>query len=142
MTTESSRPTVLDQLRMPDEVRDEMLALIRSAGGAVWTRPGLPAAQRSMVTVAILAALGREEPLRIHIGLGLDNGLSRLEICEVLMHTAVYAGFPATVTALRAGVRGVRRTGVTSGGRVAPVGPGPRHRTVRAAGRAPGPRPG
>ncbi|HEV8295786.1 MAG TPA: carboxymuconolactone decarboxylase family protein, partial [Acidimicrobiales bacterium] len=54
-----------------------------------------------MITIAMLTALGRQDELRIHIGLGLDNGLSKTEVCEVIMHAAVYAGFPAAVTGFR-----------------------------------------
>jgi 4-carboxymuconolactone decarboxylase len=94
-------PGVLNALPIPDEIRDDMLDLIRKTGGAVWNRDGIPAAQRSMVTIAMLAALNRQDELRVHIAFGLDNGLTRAEICEVLMHTAVYAGFPASVTGFR-----------------------------------------
>jgi 4-carboxymuconolactone decarboxylase len=94
------RPDVLDALRMPAEIRDDMQQLVRAAG-VVWSRDGIPAAQRSMVTIAILTALGRWDELRFHIGFALDNGCTRAEICEVLMHAAVYAGFPASVSGLR-----------------------------------------
>jgi 4-carboxymuconolactone decarboxylase len=101
MAQEIPRPDVLEALPMPAEIRDDMQELVRLAGGLVWNRPGIAAAQRSMVTIAVLTALGRWEELRFHIGFGLDNGLSREEICEVLMHCAVYAGFPAAVSAMR-----------------------------------------
>jgi alkylhydroperoxidase/carboxymuconolactone decarboxylase family protein YurZ len=94
-------PSVLNALQIPDEIRPDMLDLIRKTGGEVWNRDGIPAAQRSMVTIAILAALNRPDELRVHIPFGLDNGLTRAEICEVIMHTAVYAGFPAAVGAFR-----------------------------------------
>jgi alkylhydroperoxidase/carboxymuconolactone decarboxylase family protein YurZ len=98
---EIPRPDVLEALPMPAEIRDDMQELVRVAGALVWNRPGIPAAQRSMVTIAILTALGRWDELRFHIGFGLDNGLSRDEVCEVLMHAAVYAGFPASVSGMR-----------------------------------------
>ena len=101
MAQDIPRPDVLEALAMPDEIRDDMQELVRTAGGMVWNRPGLPAAQRSMVTIAMLTALGRWEELRFHIGFGLDNGATRDEICEVLMHAAVYAGFPAAVNGMR-----------------------------------------
>jgi|EndMetStandDraft_7_1072992.scaffolds.fasta_scaffold658791_1 4-carboxymuconolactone decarboxylase len=101
MAHDIPRPDVLEALPMPAEIRDDMQELVRVAGALVWGRTGIPAAQRSMVTIAILTALGRWDELRFHLGFGLDNGLSREEVCEVLMHAAVYAGFPASVSAMR-----------------------------------------
>jgi 4-carboxymuconolactone decarboxylase len=73
-----------------------------SAFGMIWSRPGLPIRDRSLVTVAQLAALGRTEELRAHLAGALNVGLSREELVEVLMQTAVYAGVPAANEALRA----------------------------------------
>jgi 4-carboxymuconolactone decarboxylase len=72
-----------------------------SAFGTIWSRPGLPLRDRSLVTVAQLAALGRTEELRAHLAGALNVGLTRDELIEVLMHTAVYAGVPAANEALR-----------------------------------------
>jgi 4-carboxymuconolactone decarboxylase len=72
-----------------------------SAFGMIWSRPGLPVRDRSLVTVAQLAALGRTEELRAHLAGALNVGLSRDELVEVLMQTAVYAGVPAANEALR-----------------------------------------
>jgi alkylhydroperoxidase/carboxymuconolactone decarboxylase family protein YurZ len=72
-----------------------------SAFGMIWARPGLPIRDRSLVTVAQLAALGRTEELRAHLAGALNVGLTRDELIEVLMHTAIYAGVPAANEALR-----------------------------------------
>jgi 4-carboxymuconolactone decarboxylase len=72
-----------------------------SAFGMIWSRPGLPLRDRSLVTVAQLAALGRSEELRAHLAGALNVGLTRDELIEVLMQTAVYAGVPAANEALR-----------------------------------------
>jgi 4-carboxymuconolactone decarboxylase len=64
------------------------------AWGEVWSRPGLDRRSRSMVTLALLTALGSPE-LAIHVRGALRNGLSREEIAEVLLHAGVYAGLPA-----------------------------------------------
>jgi 4-carboxymuconolactone decarboxylase len=72
-----------------------------SAFGMIWSRPGLAVRDRSLVTVAQLAALGRSEELRAHLAGALNVGLTREELVEVLMHTAVYAGVPAANEALR-----------------------------------------
>lgn len=72
----------------------------RSAFGMLWARPGLALRDRSLVTVAQLAALGRPQELRAHLVGARNVGISRDEIVEVLMATAVYAGVPAAVEAL------------------------------------------
>jgi len=67
----------------------------------VWTREGLDRRSRSMITLAVLTALGREGELALHVRGALRNGLSRQEIAEVLIHTAVYAGVPASNAAFQ-----------------------------------------
>jgi 4-carboxymuconolactone decarboxylase len=69
--------------------------------GDVWSRPGLDAAQRSLVTIALLTALNRPEQLRAYLAVGLNQGLTRAQVCEVILHTAVYAGFPAAIEGFR-----------------------------------------
>ncbi len=69
--------------------------LTRHAWGAVWTRPGLDRRMRSAITLAVLAALGREQELELHLRGAVRNGLDETEIAEVLIHIAVYAGVPA-----------------------------------------------
>jgi 4-carboxymuconolactone decarboxylase len=69
--------------------------ITRYAWGEIWTRPGLTRPQRSMITIAMLAALGREEELSMHVRAALRNGLTPAEITEVLLQVAVYAGVPA-----------------------------------------------
>lgn len=67
----------------------------RYAWGELWNRPGLSRPERSMITIAILAALGRDEELALHVAAALRNGLGSDEISEVLLHVAVYSGVPA-----------------------------------------------
>jgi 4-carboxymuconolactone decarboxylase len=69
--------------------------ITRHAWGGVWARDGLDRRTRSAITLAVLAALGREQELAVHVAGALRNGLSEAEIAEVFMHTAVYAGAPA-----------------------------------------------
>ena len=66
-----------------------------SAWGALWTRPGLDRRTRSLVTIALLAGLGRREELELHFRASKNIGVDPKEIAEVLMHVAVYAGVPA-----------------------------------------------
>lgn len=72
-----------------------------SAYGMLWDRPGLALRDRSLVTVAQLAALGRTDELRSHLTGALNLGITREELVEVLMQTAVYAGVPAANDALK-----------------------------------------
>ncbi len=74
--------------------------ITRYAWGEVWTRPGLDRRSRSMLTLALLTALGHEQELALHIRAAVTNGLTPDEIGEVLLHTAVYAGVPASNSAL------------------------------------------
>ena len=69
--------------------------------GAVWGRPGLEPKTRSMLNLAMLAALNRPHELRTHIRGALNNGVTRDEIREVLLQVAVYAGVPAAVDSFR-----------------------------------------
>jgi 4-carboxymuconolactone decarboxylase len=68
--------------------------------GDVWSRPGLELWERSMVTIAALTALGRDKQLEAHIRGGLNVGLPREKLVEMLMHLAFYCGFPAANSAL------------------------------------------
>jgi 4-carboxymuconolactone decarboxylase len=70
--------------------------ITRYAWGEIWNRPGLGRRERSMITIAVLAALGRDEELAMHIRAALRNGVTQPEISEVLLHLAVYAGVPAS----------------------------------------------
>jgi len=69
------------------------------AWGMCWTRPGIDRKTRSMVTIALLAALGRYEELQLHVRATVNTGVSKSEVSELLMHAAVYAGIPAANSA-------------------------------------------
>ena len=73
--------------------------ITRYAWGSVWARDGLDRRTRSCLTLALLAALGREAELEMHVRAALRVGLSAEEIREVFLHTAVYAGVPAANSA-------------------------------------------
>ncbi len=72
------------------------------AWGSTWLRDGLELKQRSLCTVAMLAALGHTNELKGHLRGALNNGASLAELREVLLHAAPYAGVPASVAAFRA----------------------------------------
>ncbi|MFQ2194916.1 carboxymuconolactone decarboxylase family protein [Aeromonas jandaei] len=68
--------------------------------GDIWQRPALSARERSLITLAILASLGRVQQLPWHIAFAQQNGLTREQLEELFTHLAFYAGLPAAVTAV------------------------------------------
>jgi 4-carboxymuconolactone decarboxylase len=75
--------------------------ITRYAWGEIWTRPNLPRQTRSLITVAMLVALNREEELRLHLRAALRNGATKVEIRETLLQSAIYCGVPAANSAFR-----------------------------------------
>ncbi len=69
--------------------------------GAIWGREALPRRTRSLLNIAMLTALGREEELRLHLRGAFNNGVTKEEIREVLLQTMIYAGVPAANAAFR-----------------------------------------
>ncbi|WP_249278208.1 4-carboxymuconolactone decarboxylase [Pantoea sp. AMG 501] len=68
----------------------------RYAWGEIWIRPGLTRHTRSLITIGMLIALNREAELKMHLRAAFNNGVSRDEIKELLMHAALYCGLPAS----------------------------------------------
>jgi 4-carboxymuconolactone decarboxylase len=68
--------------------------ITRYAWGEIWARPGLTRAERSIVTLTVLAAMQHEEELAMHVKAALRNGLTEEQIAEVLLQTGLYAGVP------------------------------------------------
>ena len=68
----------------------------------IWNRPALPRKTRSVLNLGMLVALGKEHELKLHLRGALNNGLTKDEIKEVLLQTAIYCGVPAAVVAFRA----------------------------------------
>jgi len=75
--------------------------ITETAWGSVWARPGLDRKTRSLVTIGMLAALGRYDELRLHVRATQNTGVSRDEVVEVLLHAAVYGGIPAANSAFQ-----------------------------------------
>ncbi|MBM7456631.1 3-oxoadipate enol-lactonase/4-carboxymuconolactone decarboxylase [Oceanisphaera litoralis] len=75
--------------------------ITEGAWGSVWSRPGLSKRDRSLLTIALMASLGHEEELAMHIRATRNTGASKAEVQETLLHLAVYAGVPASNTAFR-----------------------------------------
>ena len=83
-----------------DAFNEEFQELItRYAWGEIWTRPGLPRHTRSLITVAMMVALNRADEFRLHLRAAFNNGVTRDQIKEVLLQTAIYCGVPAANTA-------------------------------------------
>jgi 4-carboxymuconolactone decarboxylase len=82
------------QARTTEFDADFQRFITEMAWGSVWARPDLDRRTRSLVTIAILAALGREE-LAVHLRASQNIGVDPREIAEALLHVAVYAGIPA-----------------------------------------------
>lgn len=83
-----------------NDFNEEFQDLItRYAWGEIWGRPGLPRQTRSMLTLAMMVALNRPDELRMHLRAALNNGVTREEIREVLLQTAIYCGAPAANSA-------------------------------------------
>ena len=73
--------------------------ITRYAWGEIWTREGLPRDTRSLLTIAMMVALNRSEELALHLRAARNNGVTRDEIKEVLLQTAIYCGVPAANSA-------------------------------------------
>jgi 4-carboxymuconolactone decarboxylase len=73
--------------------------ITRYAWGEIWSRPGLPRQTRSLITLAMMIALNRGDEFRMHVRAALNNKVSREEIQEVLLQSAIYCGVPAANTA-------------------------------------------
>ena len=81
--------------------RDMQELVTQYCWGDIWNRPGLEPAQRSMINLAMLAALNRPHELATHVRGAVNNGLSPEQIKEVLLQVAVYCGVPAALDSFR-----------------------------------------
>jgi 3-oxoadipate enol-lactonase/4-carboxymuconolactone decarboxylase len=81
--------------------RDFQAFITRSAWGSVWTRPGLDRRTRSLLTIAMMACLGHEEELKLHLRASKNTGATPADVAEALMQVAVYGGVPAANGAFR-----------------------------------------
>ncbi|EKE78753.1 4-carboxymuconolactone decarboxylase [Oceanibaculum indicum] len=85
-----------------DDFNMPMQELVTSyCWGEIWNRPGLPPKTRSLLNLAMLTALNRPHELKLHVRGALNNGVTREEIMEVFLQTAIYCGVPAAIDAFR-----------------------------------------
>jgi len=75
--------------------------ITEAAWGHVWSRPELTKRERSMITIALLAALGQDDEVAMHVRATANTGASREDIREALLHVAIYAGVPAANHAIK-----------------------------------------
>lgn len=87
--------------RATDFTRPIQEHITAKAWGDVWQRPGLDLKTRSLITVAMLTALGKQHELKGHVRGALNNGVTPQEIQEVLLHASIYCGVPTAVDAFR-----------------------------------------
>lgn len=91
----------LDSARMDPFMMPIQQITTEFGWGEIWSRPGLEPRIRSFLSVAFLTALGKHDELRIHIRGALNNGLSREELCELMLQAALYCGVPAGIEGTR-----------------------------------------
>ena len=83
--------------------------ITEGAWGSVWSRPGLTQRERSMITIALLAAGGHDDEVAMHVRATVNTGASADDIKEALLHVAVYAGVPAANRAFKIAKRELER---------------------------------
>lgn len=89
-------------IQTADDFNRPMQELVtRYCWGEIWNRPGLDRKTRSMLNLAMLTALNRPHEIKMHVRGALNNGLTRAEISEVFLHTAIYCGVPAAIDSFR-----------------------------------------
>lgn len=97
-----SREYVDRQLQQADEFTRPMQELATAAGwGMVWSRPGLTYRERSMLTLAFVIARGKAEELALHLDGATRNGVTKNEVREICLQSAIYCGFPEGLGAFR-----------------------------------------
>ena len=90
-------------LRSADDFTGPMQDLVTEyCWGEIWTRPGLDRRTRSFLNLAMLTALNRPHEIKLHVRGALNNGLTRQELMEVFLQSAIYCGVPAALDAMRA----------------------------------------
>ena len=75
--------------------------ITEAAWGHVWSRPHWSHRQRSIVTIALLAALGHDEEVALHVRATANTGATAEDLCEAMLHVAIYAGVPAANHAIK-----------------------------------------
>ena len=96
------RDYVDNAIKAADDFNRPMQELVTEyCWGEVWTRPGLDRKTRSLLNLAMLTALNRPHEIEIHVRGALNNGVSKEEMTEVFLQTAIYCGVPAAIDSFR-----------------------------------------
>lgn len=109
-----------DQIESATELTDKLQEIVtRHVFGDIWQRPELDTPTRSMITLAMLVALGRGHEIRIHLRGALANGVTPEQIREIMLHSSIYCGLPAAVDGILAAgeIFAEREVAVGSSGR-------------------------
>ncbi|MFO1318817.1 MAG: 4-carboxymuconolactone decarboxylase [Burkholderiales bacterium] len=100
-------------LRNADEFSMPLQEIVTQyAWGDIWNRPGLDRKTRSMLNLAMLTALGKPHELKLHVRGAVRNGLTKTQISEVLLQTAVYCGMPAAIESFRVAKETFKEMGI------------------------------
>jgi 4-carboxymuconolactone decarboxylase len=89
------------QARMTDFDAPFQELIVEAAWGRVWSRPNWTSRERSIVTIALLAALGHDDEVAMHVRATANTGATPEDITEALLHVAIYAGLPAANRAIK-----------------------------------------
>ena len=102
------------EARKTDFDADFQRFITEGAWGSLWSRPGLTRRERSLLTITLLAALGHDEELALHVRATRNTGASPEDVKEALLHVAVYAGVPAANRAFAVAARALGENGETA----------------------------
>ncbi|OLT16238.1 4-carboxymuconolactone decarboxylase [Serinicoccus sp. CUA-874] len=92
-----------DQVEHTDDLNDKLQEFVtRVCFGDIWQREGLDLTERSKITLAMLIATGKSHEIRIHLRGALANGVTPLQLREIVVHSILYCGIPAAVEGMRA----------------------------------------
>ena len=102
-----------NSIRNVDEFNRPMQELVTEyCWNEIWNRPGLDRKTRSIVNLAMLTALNRPHELKLHVKGAINNGLSKNEISEIFLQTAIYCGVPAAIDSFRTAKEVFKEMGV------------------------------
>jgi 4-carboxymuconolactone decarboxylase len=102
-----------NSIRNADEFNRPMQELVTEyCWNEIWNRPGLDRKTRSIVNLAMLTALNRPHELKLHVKGAINNGLSKNEISEIFLQSAIYCGVPAAIDSFRTAKEVFKEMGV------------------------------
>lgn len=112
MTTFAGEDYAAKRAASASSFNRELRELSEMAMGAVWARPEMDRATRSLITVSMLLALNRPHELAIHLNAALNNGCTTVQLKELILQSVIYCGFPAAGEAMRLAEEIFRQRGI------------------------------